>query len=78
MRKVSGPPAGDAPPAAKPDASSAVPAVTGRWDLRGISLTLHPAEGAAIRRIAFPDDDPKTVVKPDRMFFGGLVYKRRP
>lgn len=50
----------------------------GRWELNGFSLTLTQANGASLRRFVFPNDDDKTVIKPDWMFFGGLMYKRRP
>jgi hypothetical protein len=51
---------------------------TGHWELSGYSLILTNAEGVILRRIVFPQDDEITVIKPDRMFFGGLMYKRRP
>lgn len=51
---------------------------TGKWELKGFSLTLTNVDGARLRRLVFPNDDDKTVIKPDRMFFGGLMYKRRP
>jgi hypothetical protein len=51
---------------------------TGHWELSGYSLILTNAEGVVLRRIVFPQDDVITVIKPDRMFFGGLMYKRRP
>jgi hypothetical protein len=51
---------------------------TGKWQIRGFSLVLTQIDGAVLRRFAFPDDDEKTVIRPDRMFFGGLMYKRRP
>jgi hypothetical protein len=50
----------------------------GHWELSGYSLILTNAEGVVLRRIVFPQDDEITVIKPDRMFFGGLMYKRRP
>ena len=50
---------------------------TGRWELTGMSLVLTDTSGAVIRRIVFPYDDEATPVKPDRMFFGGLLYKIR-
>ncbi|MSU50169.1 MAG: hypothetical protein EXS37_13980 [Opitutus sp.] len=58
--------------------SSGKDASTGRWQLNGYSLILTDSSGAVLRRIAFPDDDEKTPVKPDRMFFGGMIFKRRP
>jgi hypothetical protein len=51
---------------------------TGRWDLSGLSVILTSSDGLVVRRIAFPQDEEKTVIRPDRMFFGGLMYKRRP
>lgn len=50
----------------------------GRWELAGYSLTLKAEAGLAVRRFAFPDDDERTVVKPDRIFFGGEMLKRQP
>lgn len=50
----------------------------GRWELAGHSLTLRTEAGLAVRRFAFPDDDERTVVKPDRIFFGGEMLKRQP
>ena len=49
----------------------------GRWELAGFSLILTEANGQVFRRIVFPNDDKATLLKPDRMFFGGLLYKRR-
>jgi hypothetical protein len=49
----------------------------GRWSLSGFSLTLVDDTGATLRRIVFPYDDAKTAVKPDRIFFGGLMYKKQ-
>jgi hypothetical protein len=51
---------------------------TGQWALSGYSLTLKNSEGVTLRRFVFPDDDDKTVIKPDRVFFAGLMFKRRP
>jgi hypothetical protein len=51
---------------------------TGRWELSGFSLHLTTSSGITLRRLVFPSDDEKTVVKPDRMFFAGLMFKRRP
>lgn len=50
----------------------------GRWELNDYFLTLTDEKGAVLRRIAFPCDDEKTVVKPDQIFFGGWVFKRQP
>jgi len=49
----------------------------GRWQLSGYSLILTDEKGAVLRRIIFPSDDEKKAVKPDRMFFGGMIYKRQ-
>ncbi len=49
----------------------------GSWELNGFSLTLTADTGVVFRGIAFPYDDAKTPVKPDRMFFGGLMYKKQ-
>ena len=51
---------------------------TGQWELKGFSLILSAGDGLVLRRLAFPQDDEKTVIKPDRMYFAGLIYKRRP
>lgn len=51
---------------------------TGRWELSGFSLQLTTSNGVTLRRFVFPSDDEKTVIKPDRMFFAGLMFKRRP
>jgi hypothetical protein len=52
-------------------------ASTGRWELSGASVTLTNDKGVEVRRIVFPYDDENTPVKPDRVFFGGLLYKKR-
>ncbi len=49
----------------------------GRWALSGFSLTLTADDGTAFRGIVFPYDDPTTPIRPDRMFFGGLMYQRK-
>lgn len=51
---------------------------TGTWELRGYSLVLTDGNGRSLRRFAFPDDDARTVIKPDRMFFGGWMLRRQP
>lgn len=51
---------------------------TGRWELTGFSLQLTTSKGVSLRRFVFPSDDEKTVIKPDRLFFAGLMFKRRP
>lgn len=53
-------------------------ATSGRWMLDGHSLTLTASSGVAVRRFAFPDDDERTVVRPDRLFFDGGMLKRQP
>lgn len=50
----------------------------GHWELNGFALSLTDKKGAVVRRIAFPYDDEKSIIKPDRMFFGGLMYRRQP
>ena len=50
---------------------------TGRWELDGLSLTLTDASGTVLRRIVFPHDDETTPLKPDRMFFGGILYRKK-
>src|SRR5688500_6800876 len=49
---------------------------TGRWDLAGLSLALTSSTNVSLRRIAFPLDEEKTIIRPDRIYFGGLVFKR--
>jgi hypothetical protein len=51
---------------------------TGRWELNEFSLRLTADNGLVYRRLVFPSDDDKSVIKPDRMFFAGLMFKRRP
>ncbi|MDO8544788.1 MAG: hypothetical protein Q7S40_30460 [Opitutaceae bacterium] len=50
---------------------------TGTWRLAGHSLLLTDGEGNVFRRIAFPYDDTSTPIKPDRIFFGGMMYKKQ-
>ncbi len=66
------------PPAAsmleiKPGLSS-----KGAWKLDGLSLILTDEKGHRFRRLAFPSDDTKTIIKPDRMFFDGSMYRKLP
>lgn len=50
---------------------------TGRWHAGSYSIVLVDAKGHAYRRIAFPYDDEKTPLNPDRIFIGGTMFKRR-
>ena len=50
----------------------------GRWELRGCSLILTAENAPPLRRLALPSDDEKTTIKPDRMFFGGAMYRHLP
>ena len=50
---------------------------TGKWKLSGYSLILTGSDGKSARRIAFPFDDEDTPIKPDHMFFGGLLLKKK-
>lgn len=50
---------------------------TGRWHAGPYSLVLVDAQGHVYRRIAFPYDDETTPITPDRIFFGGTLFKRR-
>lgn len=50
---------------------------TGRWHAANYSIVLVDAKGHVYRRIAFPYDDEKTPLNPDRIFFGGTMFKRR-
>jgi hypothetical protein len=58
--------------------ASSTESTSGRWELTGFSLTLTAESGIAVRRFAFPDDDRRTVVSPDRLYFGGQILKRQP
>lgn len=51
---------------------------TGTWRVSGYSLLLADTRGNVFRRIAFPYDDESTPLKPDRIFFGGMMYKKQP
>lgn len=51
---------------------------TGRWQASAYALTLLDQKGTVFQRIAFPYDDEKTPLKPDRVFFAGIMYKKRP
>jgi hypothetical protein len=48
----------------------------GKWRLDGYSLVLTDGEGVTVRRLAFAYDDESTTLKRDRLFFGGLMYKK--
>ena len=50
---------------------------TGQWSLDGHALVLTDESGKEYRGIAFPYDDEKTEVNPDRFFFAGIMYKRQ-
>ena len=52
--------------------------VAGGWEIDRFSLRLEAPDGTVLRRFVFPSDDDKTVIKPDRMFFAGVMFKRRP
>lgn len=49
----------------------------GRWALDGFILRLTDSDGISAQHIAFPFDDEKTTVYPDRLFVGGTMYKRQ-
>lgn len=49
----------------------------GSWQLDGFSLTLVQSNGTTAQHIAFPFDDEKTPVYPDRIFVGGTMYKKQ-
>lgn len=49
----------------------------GSWQLDGFSLTLVQSNGTTVQHIAFPFDDDKTPVYPDRIFVGGTMYKKQ-
>ena len=48
------------------------------WKLDGLSLVLTSSKNVTMRRIAFPQDDEQTIIRPDHLFFAGVLYKRRP
>lgn len=50
---------------------------TGVWDAAGYTITFTSVDGKTERQIAFPVDDADTPVKPDRLFIGGLLFKRK-
>ncbi len=50
----------------------------GRWQLDGYILHVTSANGTSTHHIAFPFDDEKTDIYPDRIFVGGTMYKRQP
>jgi hypothetical protein len=58
--------------------AGATGSTTGTWQLAGYSLVLVDETGKAFRGIVFPYDDAKTPVKPDRLFFAGTMYKKKP
>lgn len=72
---VAFPPAADEPGGR---IASATGTTRGRWELRGYTLQLTSESGTSVHRFAFPDDDERTVVKPDRLFFGGEMLRRQP
>ncbi|WP_201981014.1 tetratricopeptide repeat protein [Hymenobacter rubidus] len=49
----------------------------GRWQLTGYTLTLTDGQGQATQGIAFPYDDPKTTLYPDRFYFLGVMYNKK-
>jgi len=51
---------------------------TGQWTLQGYSLILVGVDGSRLRGLTFPVDDPSTVMRPDWLFLGGTMLKRRP
>ncbi len=50
----------------------------GRWEPGRFALRLVADSGVAVQRFAFSDDDESTVVKPDRLYFGGEMLRRQP
>jgi hypothetical protein len=49
---------------------------TANWAAASKTLTLKP-DGTVRRSIAFPCDDGKTPVYPDRLYVGGTMFKRQ-
>ena len=49
---------------------------SGSWRASTYSLTLTGSAGDVKRSIAFPWDDQKTPVYPDRFYFDGIMWKR--
>ncbi|MCW8132993.1 MAG: hypothetical protein KIS92_21780 [Planctomycetota bacterium] len=58
-------------------AAGASGATTGTWKLDGFTIALSASDGKTLRMLAFPFDDKQTELKPDWMFFGGMVYKKK-
>jgi hypothetical protein len=58
------------------EGGSVGPVSEGTWRAAGYSMTLSGSDGKTTRRIAFPYDDEETPVNPDRIFFGGRMFKR--
>jgi hypothetical protein len=57
--------------------SGATGATSGKWKLSSYSISLTTSDGKILRRIAFPYDDTDTAIKPDYIFFGGLMLKKK-
>ena len=53
------------------------PEEEGRWQLDGFTLHLTNSSGKSTHHIAFPFDDEKSPVYPDRIFVGGTMYKHQ-
>ena len=51
---------------------------SGSWKLDGHTLVLQYKDGRTARGITFPYDDEETPVYPDRFYFAGTMYKKRP
>lgn len=51
---------------------------TGTWRVESYSLILTDEAGNVVRGIAFPYDDEKTPITPDRLFFAGTMFKKSP
>lgn len=48
----------------------------GTWQLDGFFLVLQNQKGETVQHVVFPFDDAETAVYPDRLFLGGIMYKK--
>ena len=50
---------------------------TGTWALSGYTLILNLTGGETIQGVTFPFDDEQTKIFPDRLYFSGIMYKKK-
>ncbi len=48
----------------------------GTWQLDGFFLVLQNQKGESVQHVVFPFDDKETEIYPDRLFMGGIMYKK--